>query len=210
MWVAGLALHAQWFAGAGGGVATLSADGATRIDAGETAVSLYKPENGPVVHVFAGRHLHDYFSIQGSYTWNRNAAAITGTRFGGGEEATFERVYQTRSQSVAVEGMIYFRRRGERFRPYLSGGAGVARMAAEAVSTTVRKGAAVLPADRFTAAGVLWRTAVGIDIRAGRGFSVRYNFWETLSANPISRQLAPRGGRGLANFQNVISVFRTF
>ena len=65
--VAIVVVQAQWFAGAGGGVSTLSADGQTRIDNAATAISLYKPENGLSAHAFAGRHLNNYFSLQGSY-----------------------------------------------------------------------------------------------------------------------------------------------
>lgn len=201
---------AQWFAGAGGGISTLSADGQTRIDGAVTAVSLYKPENGPSVHLFGGRHLRDYFSLQASYTWNRNAIGITGTRVASGVEATFQQEFRVRMHTTAVEGLIYFRPRASRLRPFLSGGAGVARTAAEGGKVTVSKGAVQLPPATFASANAMWRTTVGIDAAMGRGYAVRYTFWENISANPISKQLVPPGGRGLANFQSIFSIVKTF
>ena len=61
----------RFFAGAGGGVATISADARFEVP-NQAAASGYKPQNGPVFSFFAGVHLNDYLSFQGSYTWNRN------------------------------------------------------------------------------------------------------------------------------------------
>ena len=205
-----VALPAQWFAGGGGGVSTLSADGQTRIDNTATAISLYKPENGLSAHAFAGRHLNNYFSVQGSYTWNRNAFGITGSRLSNGAEATFQRDYRSRSQSVAGEGLVYFRPRASRFRPYLSGGLGFVNFSAAARAVTISKGTVQLPPDTFRDTRPFWRTTVGIDIQLPRGFAFRYNFWETLSTNPISQQLVPAGSRNLANFQSVFSMLKHF
>ncbi|MFN0101196.1 MAG: outer membrane beta-barrel protein [Bryobacteraceae bacterium] len=209
-WVAAGALQGQWFVGAGGGISTLSADGQTRIDDDATAISLYKPENGPTAHVFAGRDVNDYFSLQGSYTWNRNALGLTGARLAAGAESTFQQDYRSRSQAAAAEGLLYFRGRASRFRPYLSGGLGVVRLDATAGAITVSKGAIQLPPARFQAAGPMWRTAVGIDVRLPHGYAFRYSFWETLSGNPVSKQLAPPGQRNLANFQSVFCVLKRF
>ena len=54
------------------------------------------------------------------------------------------------------------------------------------------------------------RVAVGLDVRIGDGWSVRYSFSESLSGNPISEQLTPPGRRNLANFQNLVGVLRSF
>jgi len=208
--VAFTGVQAQWFAGAGGGVSTLSADGQTRIDNSATAISLYKPENGASAHAFAGRHLNDYFSLQGSYTWNRNMLGLTGSRVANGAEATFQREYRSSSHNAAGEAMVYFRPRASRFRPYLSGGFGVFNISATASAVTVSKGVVQLPADTFGETRPFWRTTVGIDIQLRRGFAFRYNFWETLSGNSISKQLAPPGSRNLANFQSIFSLLKQF
>lgn len=208
--VATVGLQAQWFAGAGAGISTLSADGQTRIDDSATAISLYKPENGPSINAIAGRHVHDYFSLQASYTWNRNALSLTGSRIVSGAESTFQQDYRSRSHAVAAEGLVYFRRRTSRIRPYVSGGFGVVRTSASAGAVRVAKGPVQLPPPAFGSTGPLWRTAVGIDAKLPSGFALRYNFWETLSSNAISKQLMPPGARNLANFQSIVSLLRQF
>lgn len=202
-------LPGQWFAGAGGGISTLSADGQTRIDSASTAISLYKPENGPSLHTFAGRHLHNYFSLQASYTWNRNAVAITGSRFAAATESTFQQDFRATTHTAAAEGLLYFRPLPSRVRPYVAGGFGFVHTAATAASVTIAKGPIQLPPASFASTLPMWRTTVGIDIAFTRGFAFRYNFWETISANPISRQLSPPGARGLANFQSIFSLLKT-
>jgi hypothetical protein len=203
-------LHGQWFVGVGGGISTLSADGQTRIDNTATAISLYKPENGPSLHAFAGRHLNDYFSVQASYTWNRNALGITGSRIASGIESTFQQEFRSRTHAGAAEGIVYFRPRASRFRPYLSGGLGLVHLAATAGAVTVSKGAVQLPPSAFQSTHPMWRTTVGIDVALTRGIAFRYNFWENISTNPISKQLTPPGARGLANFQSIFSLLKTF
>ena len=49
---------------------------------------------------------------------------------------------------------------------------------------------------------------MGLDLTLGRGWRVRYSFSESVSGNPISRQLSPPGQRNLANFQNLFGVVR--
>ena len=208
--VAGLCLQGQWFAGGGGGISTLSADGQTRISGTETAISLYKPENGPVFHFFAGRDLTNYFSVQGSFTRNTNSFGITGTRTAAGVEATFQQEYQMRSMSGGGEGMFYFRPRTSRFRPYLSGGVGMTRFRATAGAVRIAKGTVQLPPATFDAAKPYWRTAVGIDVAVGQGWMFRYSFSEAVTGNPISKQLQPPGARGLADFQSIFGFLKRF
>ena len=210
LFLAAAAAQAQWFAGAGGGISTLSADGQTRIDNAATAISLYKPENGPSAHVFAGRHLNNYVSLQGSYTWNRNTLSLTGSRLSIGTEATFQQNYTARSNTAGAEALLYFRPRSSRFRPYLSGGPGIARLDAKAGAVTITKGPVQLPPPRFEQTNLLWRTTVGIDMKLTQSVGFRYNFWETISSNPISKQLPPPGQRGLANFQSIFSIWKQF
>jgi hypothetical protein len=206
----GATLTAQWFAGGGGGISTLSADGQTRIDGASTGISLYKPENGLSAHGFVGRHVREYFSVQGSYTWNRNALSLTGSTVANGVEATYQQDYKSQSHGVAAEAMAYFRPRGSRIRPYVAGGLGLMHMGATGGAVTVSKGNVRLPPGEFSATKAMWRTSVGVDFQLGRGYSFRYNFWESLSGNPISKQLTPPGERNLANFQSIFSVVRTF
>jgi hypothetical protein len=202
--------RAQWYAGAMGGLSTLSADGRTIITTESTAISLYKPENGPSLHLFAGKHWREYLSVQGSYVWNRNALQFTETRVEGGRESTFEQKRTSAQSAFSADGLIYFRPRSSRFRPYVSGGLGMVRLSSSAGPIVVSKGTVSLPPDQFAATRVFWRTAVGIDVRVAQGWRFRYSFWETLSANSISRELRPRGQRNLANFQNMFGFVREF
>src|ERR1051326_4753938 len=64
------------YAGALGGISTLSADGRAFLTPTVSSTSLYKPENGPSLNLFAGIHLRDYLSIQGNYVWNRNDVTL--------------------------------------------------------------------------------------------------------------------------------------
>ena len=188
----------------------MSADGQTRISGTETAISLYKPENGPVLHMFAGRDLTNYFSVQGSVTRNSNAFSVTGSRTAAGVEATFQQDYRLRSLSGGGEGMFYFRPRSSRFRPYLSGGVGFASLRATAGGVQIAKGAVQLPPAKFDAVKPYWRTAVGIDVAVGQGWMVRYSFSEALTGNPISKQLQPPGARALADFQSIFGFLKRF
>lgn len=203
-------LPAQWFAGAGGGVSTLSADGGALIDSSRTEISSYKPENGATLHAFAGRHLTNYLSFQGAYTWNRNAVSLTRAGIVSGTETTYQQDYSTRTHAASAEALVYFRPTRSRIRPYLSGGAGALQMRATAVRLTLAKGPVVLPPASFSATHRFFRTTVGVDIHLLRGYAFRYNFWETLSRNPVSRQLSPAGARNLANFQSVFSLLKVF
>ena len=67
---------------------------------------------------------------------------------------------------------------------------------------------AVPPPETVRATRATLRVAVGLDLRLGRGWSVRYSFSESLSGNPIAAQLSPPGQRNLANFQNLFGVVR--
>src|SRR5947207_11661678 len=60
------------YVGAIGGIATLSADAGSQSTAQGLTLSSYGPKNGGALNIFAGAHLHDYFSVQADYIWNRN------------------------------------------------------------------------------------------------------------------------------------------
>lgn len=190
----------QNFAGAMGGIATLSAD--TTVEGSPpTATAGYKPENGPSVWIYGGRHLSDHFSVQGSYSWNRNAVLLNGGRFTDG--ASFALPMQATLHTFAAEGLLYFRNRESMFRPYLSAGLATIRTTTEATASAVFTGTPTMPPSRFSSTDVGLRVAVGIDWKLAERFALRYSFSETIQGNPIGRNLSPQGMRGLANFQNL-------
>lgn len=200
----------QWFAGGTIGIATLSGDGATNIDRDQTAISLYQPANGPAFQLFAGKHIREYFSIQAAYGFNRNNVTFTGLALQNNREDTFEQSRTATQQSFGLDGMIYFRPKASRFRPYVSGGAGTIRLTSDAQNVRILKGNPILPPNQFTSTKPYWRTAVGMDLRLRTGWQFRYTFWETVSSNPLSAQLRPGGKALFLNFLNQFGLVREF
>ena len=78
-------------------------------------LSLYKPENGLALNVFAGVHLAEYFSVQANWMWNRNDLTLVSsfvTPRGGG---FYEQRRHSRQHAVVLDGLVYFRRRDSGF-----------------------------------------------------------------------------------------------
>src|SRR3954452_5940487 len=65
------------YAGVVGGISTLSAGATARASTSGLSLSAYAPQNGGAVNIFAGLHLHHYFSVQRNYMWNRNAKELS-------------------------------------------------------------------------------------------------------------------------------------
>lgn len=199
-------MAAQNFVGAMGGVSTLSGDGRSIVSGGSTAVSLYKPENGPAAMLYGGRHVSDWISAQVSYATNGNDLLLTSVAVDGSVERTYEQSRRVRMHTVVGEFMVYFRRRESRIRPYLSAGPGYTRVSTKAGDVRVLKGSAALPAAESASGSLAVRVAVGMDVRLGKGFWARYSFAETIQRNAVSKLLTPVGQRNLANFQNLFGV----
>jgi hypothetical protein len=189
------------FAGALVGVSTLSADGRAVTSAPNAAISLYKPENGPALDVFAGFHVHRYFSLQANYMWNRNDVALISsfvTPQGGG----FYEQHRESSQHVVVgDTLIYFRRLGSGIRPYLGTGICVRRFSSSNIVRSISSSLAA-PTAEIASTRLALRSHVGIDFAIARHIAFRYSFSETIGDNPLSPHLTPPGQRGMANFQN--------
>jgi hypothetical protein len=197
------------FAGGLFGVSTLSADGRSVTTASDAALSLYKPENGPAVNVFAGAHLAQYLSVQASWMWNRNDITLVSsftTPQGGG---FYEQRRHSRQHAIVIDGLIYFRRLDSAVRPYLGTGLSVLHFASgETVAASVH--GLIPPAGEIVSTRIGLRSHVGIDLRVSRRLSFRYSFSETISGNPISPALTPPAPRRLANFQNLFGFVGRF
>ncbi len=191
------------FAGVMGGVSTLSAD-AVNQGTPPQATSSYKPENGATVVGYLGRHFTDYFSMQVSYSWNRNALTLAGGNFAAG--TSYSAPFTSTLNTYGVEGMAYFRDRDSTLRPYLSAGPTISNLRADpsGPAQTLRTGAQIPQRVRGIKVGL--RVAVGIDWRISDRVSLRYSFSETIQQNPISEALQPPAQRRLANFQNLWGV----
>ena len=193
------------FVGTVAGVSTLSADARSEITSDGADVSLYKPENGPALNVFLGMHVREYVTVQANYIWNRNDLALTSVRSTPLGPSFYEQPQTSSQHAIVGDLLVYFREQRSVVRPYLSVGAGVVRLETKADGPALSRNAVPL-AETLLATRATLRGAVGLDLRLGQRWSVRYSFSESVSGNPISAQLSPPGQRNLANFQNLFGV----
>jgi len=196
------------YAGAIGGVATLSADAGSQRTAQGLSLSSYAPANGGALNVFAGLHLHNYFSVQGNYVWNDNDLVLNSSSSGSG--AFYQESRSSSQNSGIFDFLVYFRRRGSRIRPYLGTGVGVVHLTSTREQLVASSGAASLPPSTFSSTGPVFLSHVGMDFRLARKLDFRYSFSEMISGNEISKHLAPPAPRRLANFQNLFGFVVRF
>jgi opacity protein-like surface antigen len=185
-----------------GGISTLSADAATHLGA-PNLVGLYKPENGGAINVAAGTHLNNWLSVQGNYVWNSNRVTLTMIA----DSASLEAQRRAAQHAGIADLLLYFRRLDSWARPYLSVGVGAVRISDTsrgAVSGTIP------PPPGVSSTKALLRVAVGIDLIHSSRWGFRFTFSESITGNPYSAILTPRGSRNLANFQNLFGVVRYF
>ena len=197
------------FLGVMGGIATLSADGRSVVTGTATAISQYKPENGPTMLVLAGRQFKDYLSVQASYGWNRNDVLLTSADFSG-TARIYEQGRENSMHTLLGEAMLYFLGRDSLARPYLSAGVGFIRHRSVAGTRLFIQGGATPPPEVFAENSLAFRVAVGIDLRIKGPLAFRYSFAETIQDNALSKRLSPPGKRKLANFQNLWGIVWAF
>jgi hypothetical protein len=196
------------YAGALGGIATLSADAGSQPTVQGLNLSSYAPANGGALDVFVGAHLHNYFSVQGDFIWNANSLRLNSTSSSTG---SFYQEDRSSSQEAAIFSfLLYFRPRSSRIRPYLAVGTGVAHLSSTSERIITSGGTTSLPPAHFSFTGAVLRAHVGIDLTLVRKLDFRYSFSETLGSNEISRNLSPPGSRGLQNFQNLFGFVVRF
>jgi len=204
------AQNTNLYAGALGGLATLSGDGRSILTSSSSAVSLYSPENGPALNVFAGWDFSRFVSVQGNYIFNRNAVTLVSTAFAGGQGSSYQEVREYSQSQVTADLLVYFRKRGSRVRPYLACGAGLVHLASGEATISVLTGSPPLPPSRFSSNNPVLRVPVGLDVALGHGWAFRYSFSESISSNPIGSQLSPPGEQRLKNFQNLFGFVKHF
>lgn len=196
----------RFFAGALGGIATLSADGKSIVQPPTLSSSSYKPENGPTVDAFAGIYWNDYLGSQIDYLWNENSVALTSLQVQ--PAAFYLQDFAIRQNSALGSVLLYFRKRSSWVRPYLSAGTGIVWLNATPNGPATANG--IQPPSDFHSTAVALHVAVGIDLRLHHGWAFRYSFAETTRSNAISRQLSPPGSRMLANFRNLFGFVKNF
>ena len=195
------------YIGAIGGIATLSADAGSKTTSQGLSLSSYSPQNGGALNVFAGFHLHNYFSLQLDYVWNANDLLLNSTQSGSN---TFYQQARSSSQNAGiVDFLIYFRKRSSWIRPYLGTGVGVIHLVSEEQRLVAFSGTPALPPSTFSSTRPVFRSHVGMDFRIARKVDFRYSFSEFIGKNDISKHLSPPAPRRLANFQNLFGfIFR--
>lgn len=196
------------FAGAVAGLSTLSADARAIVRETSAEVSLYKPENGPALNLFAGIHVNDYFSVQGNYVWNGNKLTLSSVRSSDG--AFLDERRQSSQHGFIADGLLYFRNLESWARPYLSAGIGLVRFESSEPTLLGARGGPPRPPAIFASTDPALRVAVGIDLGTADGWRFRYSFSETINRNPVSAQLSPPAQRNLANFQNLFGAIMSF
>jgi len=200
----------QFYAGALGGLSTLSADARSVIGPQGASFSLYKPENGAAAALFLGRHLTDYLSLQADYGWNRNDLTLSATAPSPLGQTLYQEARDSSEQNILGNLLLYFRNHRSWARPYLSVGSGVVRFHSREVGLSALMGAPALPPQEFSSVAAALRVAVGIDMTIHGRWAFRYTFSETIRSNPISARLSPPGQRNLATFQNLFGIVKVF
>ena len=148
-------------------------------------------------------------TVQANYVWNRNDLALASVRSTDRGPSFYEQPRTSAQHAVVGDVLLYFREQRSVVRPYLSVGVGAVRLETR-TDSPARGRNAVPPTETVRATRATLRVAVGLDLRVGHGWSLRYSFSESMSGNPISAQLSPPGQRNLANFQNLFGVVRLF
>jgi outer membrane protein W len=202
----GASARPRVYAGGLFGVSTLSADAAAVTSPAGASVSMYKPENGAAVNLFAGVHLAHYFSVQGNWMWNRNELGLTAASTQTG--AFYAQPRHSHQHALVLDGLLYFRRLDSVVRPYLGTGLSIIRFSSDAVATATGEG--ITPPGTIASTQIGLRSHVGIDLRLNPRVAFRYSFSETISGNPVSPHLMPPGPRRLANFQNLFGLIGRF
>ena len=190
------------YAGAIGGISTLSADAGARSNAQGLSLSSYAPGNGGVLNVFAGAHLLNYFSVQLNYIWNQNDLVLNSS----GPSGFYQEARSSSQHAGILDLLIYFRRRSSWVRPYLGTGGGIIHLTSRQDRLLSAGGTPSLPPTSFSSTRPVFRSHVGIDLRLSRRIDFRYSFSEFIGHNDISKHLSPPAPRSLANFQNLFGL----
>ena len=196
------------YVGAIGGIATLSADAGSQTTAQGLKLSSYSPSNGGALNIFAGAHLHNYFSLQVNYIWNSNELVLNSASSGSG--AFYQQARNSSQHAVVFDFLLYFRERNSRMRPYLGTGAGLTHLSSKEERLVSVGGAPTLPPPTFSSTRPVFRSHVGMDIRIFGQLDFRYSFSEFIGKNDISKHLSPPAPRRLANFQNLFGFVVRF
>ena len=193
-----------------GGLATLSGDGTAVITPTSSSTSLFDPQNGAVTEALIGTHLFRYGSFEGDYIWNRNRVTLVSTTQAAEASNYYQQPEDVTQNAFLGNVLIYFRKRGDRIRPYLSEGFGGVLIHSSLSNSAIVVGKPILPPAKSDHASIALRTLVGMDVRARDRWYFRYSFGETINRNTYGDQLAPQERRIPKNFQNLFGAYFEF
>jgi hypothetical protein len=194
------------FAGAGPGIAILSAGSEAVIDSSTASLSNYKPARGALVHVFAGIHLSDYWSLQATWSANRNELTMSSSLAAAG---FYQQRRSSSQQNLGGDLLLYFRNRRSFVRPFLSVGLNSMWFSSEPIETVAASGSLSPPASFKEQAPGL-RVAAGADLMLPSGWGFRYAFLENMQRNVIGASLSPPANPVLMNFQHIFGFVKYF
>jgi hypothetical protein len=106
-------------------MATLSAGGRSVVSQTTSQVSSYKPENGPALNLFFGRHLGNYVSVQGNFVWNANDLSFVSNSILPQGASFYSETRRSSQTSMVGDVLVFFRERRSLLRPHLSTGVGI-------------------------------------------------------------------------------------
>lgn len=203
-------VQGQLYVGVLGGISSLSGDARSTFSSGSSDFSSYDPKNGGTFELLAGKHISDYFTVQGNYIWNANKLTVSSGSFLNNEQVGFQQTRSSSQQSLIAAILVYFRNRDSRLRPYLSVGTGVVHFSSSEEHLDHSDGTPVLLPRNFSANMIGLHVPVGIDVNLGKGWAFRYTFSETISKNPINDRLSPPPQHAFKNFLNLFGFIKQF
>ena len=203
-------VQSQVYVGVLGGVSALSGDARSNFSSGSSTFSSYDPKNGGTFELLAGKHLSDYFTIQGSYIWNANTLHVSAGSFVNAGQVGYQQTRGSSQNSFIAAVLVYFRNRDSRLRPYLSVGTGLVHFSSSEEHIDQSVGSPVLPPQHFSANTIGLHVPVGMDVNLGKGWAFRYTFSETISKNPIDDRLSPSPQHAFKNFLNLFGFIKQF
>ena len=203
-------VHGQLYVGVLGGVSSLSGDARSTFISSASAFSSYDPKNGGAFELLAGKHLSDYFTVQGNYIRNANKLTLSSGSFLNNEQQGYVATRSSSQDTLIAAVLVYFRNRDSRLRPYLSVGTGLVHLSSSEGHLEQSVGTPMLPPRNFSANVIGLHVPVGIDVNVGKGWAFRYTFSETISKNPIVDRLTPSPQHAFKNFLNLFGFIKQF
>ena len=100
-------VQGQLYMGVLGGVSSLSGDARSTFSSASSAFSSYDPKNGGAFEVLVGKHLSDYFTVQGNYIWNANELTVSSGSFSNNEQIGYQQTRSSSQNTLIAAVLVY-------------------------------------------------------------------------------------------------------